>query len=352
MQVRVLQVDSGREWRGGQTQVRLLCRALARIPDVDVRLVTRAGSLLAKRTAAAGVQVSGTRWAIGLDPRALWRIVAELRQFRPHVIHAHDSHALLLSLAARRIAGVQPPRSALVAYRLVDYPVRRGGSWSRADCVAAVSNDVKRVLVESGIPVDRVAVIPPGIDPEELRHAASRPLGIRERLGLGARAKLALNVGALVEQKDQTTLLRAAAAARTLAPDLHWAIAGEGVLRPILEAMIRDLGIGDRVHLLGHIDGSAAAIAESDVVVLSSKAEGLPNVLLEALALGRPVVATRVGGVPEVLPDTCLVPVGDGAGLGRLVVRALDNPVIVPLDPRYTVQHLAGDFLALYHRLI
>lgn len=353
--MRVLQVDSGREWRGGQSQVRLLCRELNRTPDVELRLVTRSGSLLARRVAADGVNVSPTGWTMGLDPRALWRLVHEVRRFRPQVLHAHDSHALLLSLLARRIArGGGGPRAAIVGYRLVDYPVRRGSTWSRADCVAAVSEAVKRVLVTSGIPADRVAVIPPGIDPVELRQAATQSLGIRARLGggLSQTTPLALNVGALVEQKDQHTLIRAAAAARAYAPELHWAIAGEGALRSSLEDAIRSARLEDRVHLLGHIDGSAAAIRECDIVVLSSKAEGLPNVVLEALALGRPVVSTRAGGVSEVLPETCLVPIGDAQALADTVARSLRQPVVVPLLPRFTVEHLAREFLALYRRLL
>lgn len=353
MPLRVLQVDAGREWRGGQSQVRLLCRELTRTPDVELRLVTRSGSLLAQRAAADGVIVSPTAWTMGLDPRALWRLVQEVRRFRPQILHAHDSHALLLGLLARRIAGGGGgPRAAIVAYRLVDYPVRRGSTWSRADCVAAVSEAVKRVLVAGGIPAARVAVIPPGIDPVELRQAATQSQGIRARLALPRTTPLALNVGALVEQKDQHTLIRAAAAARAHAPELHWAIAGEGELRSSLEDAIRISRLEDRVHLLGHIDGSAAAIRECDIVVLSSKAEGLPNVVLEALALGRPVVSTRAGGVPEVLPETCLVPIGDAKALADTVARTLRQPVVVPLLPRYTVEHLAREFLALYRRLL
>lgn len=348
--MRVLHVDSGREWRGGQTQVRLLCRELARL-DVAQRLVTRAGSPLANRVAAEGVPVSPTGWTIGLDPRALWRLTRVIRAFQPRIIHAHDSHALFLALAARPLAGGRD-RPRIVGYRLVDYPVRRGGTWFRADGVAAVSEAVKRVLVESGIPANRVVVIPPGVDPAELRQTAERSLGIRARLGIGEHAPLAVNVGALVEQKDHDTLVRAAAIARETAPDLHWAIAGEGRLRPALQQAINALRLEDRVHLLGHVDGSPGVIRDGNLVVLSSKAEGLPNVVLEALALGRPVVATRAGGVPEVLPDDCLVPVGDADALARTVVRALGAPQVIPLPPRFTVTSLAREFLALYTTLL
>jgi glycosyltransferase involved in cell wall biosynthesis len=347
--VRVLQVDSGREWRGGQSQVRLLCRELAREPDVDVRLVTRRGSELAKRVASERVTVSEVAWTIGLDPRALLGLVREVRRFEPDVIHTHDSHALALALVARRFAGSRRPK--VVAYRLVDFPIRSGSNWFRADRVAAVSEAVKRVLVAAGLPAERITVIPPGVAPAEIRAAAATPFDVRGRLALPPDAPLAVNVGALVDQKDQRTLVRAADVARAARPDLHWMIAGEGELRPVLEAEIGRLDLAARVHLLGHVDRVPALIREADVFVLSSKAEGLPNAILEALALDKPVVATRAGGIVELLPPDCLVAVGDAAGLAAAVVRSLAHPRLVSLGDRYTAPALAGDFVALYRSL-
>src|SRR4026207_1911096 len=92
--MRILQVDSGREWRGGQNQVRLLCRELAQNADVEQILVTKQDSELARRAAAAGVTVLGTAWEIGLDPRAWWHLRRTISSFQPDVIHVHDSPAL------------------------------------------------------------------------------------------------------------------------------------------------------------------------------------------------------------------------------------------------------------------
>jgi len=344
--VRVLQVDAGREWRGGQNQVRLLTRELARIPGLDVQLLTKRGSQLARRAAEAGVSVSGVPWGPGLDPRAWWQLRSCIRRFRPDIVHVHDSHALTLARAAASAATV-------IAHRRVDFHIRPRSTWFRARAIIAVSRAVQQVLVADGIPPARITVIPDGIDPDEARGAAARRLDIRGRLGLSAATPLAVNVAALVDHKDQRTLVRAAAHARAARPDLHWVIAGEGELRRALERDIADQGVGDRVHLVGYVPEADALIREATVVVMSSKEEGMGSVILDALALEKPVVATAAGGIPEVLPPDRLVPVGDATALGAMVVAAITHPPSpLPLASKFTAKSMANATLALYHSLV
>ena len=347
--LRVLHVDSGREYRGGQDQVRLLARELARDPDVQQYLITRRGSELARRVATAGTPVHEVPWTIGLDPRAWWRLVLLARALRADVIHAHDGHALEIALAARRWLDAQP---RMVATRRVVFPVRRRSSLFRADRIVAISAAVETVLVAAGVSPGEISVVPSGIDPDEVRAAAAVPFGIRARLGLSPHAPIAVNVAALEPAKDQTTLVRAAHAARTLRPDLHWVIAGAGDERRTVAAQIGGLGLTDRVHLLGHIAQADALIAESNLLVMSSKEEGLGSVVLHALALGKPVVATRAGGLPEIVPEQCLVPVGDADALAQTVVRALDHPSPFPLPPQFTAAAMARGVLAVYRSLV
>jgi len=343
--VRVLHVDSGREWRGGQNQVRLLCRELAREPDVEQLLVTKRGSELALRAARDGTRVAAVPWAIGLDPRAWWRLKRTTASFKPQIIHPHDSHALTLAFVARG-AG------ALVATRRVDFHIGRVSGWRAADRIIAISEAVKAVLVADGVPGTEISVVPSGIDPAEVRGAAATPLDIRRRLGLRPGTPLAVNVAALVDHKDQRTLVQAARHARAQRPDLHWAVAGEGELRGSLEAEIARLELRDRVHLLGYVDAADALIREADVFVMSSKEEGLGSVILNALALEKPVVATAGGGIPEILPAEALVPVGDAEGLARKVVAALDHPSPFPLPPQFTASAMAQGVLAAYRSLL
>ena len=343
--MRVLQVDSGREWRGGQNQVRLLCRELAREPGVEQRLLTKRGSELARRATRDGTPMTEAPWDFGLDPRAWWRLRRTVASFQPDIVHAHDSHALTLAVGAR--AG------ALVATRRVDFHVGRFSGWRAADRIVAISDAVKQILVADGLPATDIAVVPSGIDPAEVRRAAERPSDVRARLGIARRSPLAVNVAALVDHKDQRTLIRAARQARALRPDLHWLIAGEGELRRSLTAEIARLELADRVHLLGYVEEADALIREADVLVMSSKEEGLGSVILHALALGTPVVATAGGGIPEILPPEALVPVGDPAALAGKVVDALSPAAShFPLPARFMASAMAQGVLAVYRSLL
>lgn len=341
---------SGREWRGGQNQVRLLARELARAPGVAQRLVTGRDSELAHRAAADGVTVRPVPWTWGLDPRAWWTLVGECRRDPPAILHAHDSHALRLALWARAVLARRdtrrPPR--VVGTRRVDFHVRPRSGWHRADAVVAISKAVRNVLIRDGVPAARVHVVPSGIDPAEVRRAAAAPFGIRPRLGLAPDTPVAVNVAALVPHKDHLTLLAAAAAARDRLPTLHWVVAGEGKLRGRLEMAIRRLGLGDRVHLLGYVREVDALIGEADVFVMSSREEGLGTAALHALALGRPVVSTAAGGLPEIVPPEYVVPVGDAAALAHRLGEVLAHPRPTSLPQRYTATAMAVGVLAAY----
>jgi L-malate glycosyltransferase len=316
---------------------------------MEQHLVTRRGSELARRARRDGVPVREVPWGPGLDPRALWHLCRAIRDFQPTILHAHDSHALQLASWARRLTGRRT--MALVATRRVDFHVRRGSVWFQVDRVIAISEAVRSILVADGVAASTIMVVPSGIDADEVRRSARTPLDIRGRLGLPPETRLAVNVAALVPHKDQRTLIRAAHAARALDPGLHWLIAGEGELRGALEADIAHLDLADRVHLLGYVPEADALISESDVFVMSSKEEGLGSVVLNALALGKPVVATRGGGLGEIVPGEWLVPVGDPDALAAKVLRALAHPSPFSLPAPFTASAMARGVLAGYHSL-
>jgi glycosyltransferase involved in cell wall biosynthesis len=343
----IVHVASGREWRGGQRQVWLLARELGRRGTAQV-VVTTAQSELARRLAADGIRVHPAAWRVGVDPRVIPAVVREL-QFSA-VLHAHDAHSLTLaSLSAI-------PRSRpLVVTRRVTFPLRRGYFWRRACRIIAISQAVREALLKDGIEPERVVTVPSAVDPDVSQCSG---LDLRTRLGIAHNGQLAVHLGALTPEKDQGTLLLAAGQLVRDLPDLHWVIAGDGPLRAELQRQIASLGLQDRVHLLGALDDPHRALVEADVFVLSSVAEGLGSSALAAMAKSVPVVATRVGGLSDLLRSGSglLVQPEDPQELARAVQRVLTDrsvrsKLVNAADheiEKYSVGAMADQVLSVY----
>lgn len=316
---RIVHLASGREWRGGQRQVLLLARALAR-RGINQTVVTTSGSRLAGELMAGGVPVHAAGWHRGFSIRAFVAGLTEARR-EPCLLHAHDAHAL--TLAGLIAAATDRP---FVVTRRVDFHLRRPGFWRRANRVIAISDAVRRILIDDGIEPGKIVVVNSGIDLSSTERIRQAP--IRVELGLPASGPLAVAIGALVDHKDHQTLIRAAFKLRSTHPDLHWAVAGEGDLRVALEREVRDLGLGSVVHLLGQIAEPLRLIRDASVFVMSSKEEGLGTSVLDAMAIGTPVVATRAGGIPEMVDGGAgiLVPRRDPDLLAAGVAEVLDGP--------------------------
>jgi L-malate glycosyltransferase len=319
---RVVHVASGREWRGGQRQVWLLARELARQGGIRQVVVTGAGGELAERLHRDGIPVRPVFWRAGLDPRVLPGLLAELRA-PGAIVHAHDAHAVTIGGLAARISG-----RPFVATRRVDFHLRRRGLWAGADRVIAISRAVADVLLADGIALERIVIVHSGIAVDEIRRTVR--LDVRGMLGLAPDALVAANVAALVGHKDHATLLRAAARLGGRFPSLHWVVAGEGPERAPLERLRAELGLDGRVHLLGHIPEPARVVADADLFVMSSREEGLGTSVLDAMALGIPVASTAAGGLPEMLQDGAgaLAPPGEPAALADAVAGLLEDPAL------------------------
>jgi len=199
-----------------------------------------------------------------------------------------------------------------------------------AGAITACSGDLSRRAIALGAPPQRLRTVPYGVDSAFFSPVVAGS-GVRELLGVGPGRRLVLGFGRLVEKKGFAYLIEAAARLR----DVQLVIAGEGDLRPALERQARELDIA--LSLPGALDRErmAAALAGADVVVVpsvvdrSGNVDGLPNSLLEAMAAGKPVVATRVAGIPDVVRDGVnglLVPEKDATALAAALRRLLDEP--------------------------
>ena len=313
---RIIHVASGREWRGGQRQTWLLARELQRA-GVDQVLVTRRGSELARRALGDGVPVREVAWDLGLDPRAWWAVRREAARGAA-LLHAHDGHAVSI---ARWAAGAHTP---WIATRRNVTPLRRPAGWRSAARVVAISNAVRSQLLRDGIGHDRVVVVHSGIDLEATRATPHEDL--RAWAGLPNGGALVVTIAAVTAEKG-LDLLPVTVKELVKDHDLRWVVVGEGPLRADLKHLADDWDLTDRLVLPGHHPDPVRLLRGADLFVLPSVSEGLGTSVLDALALEIPVVATRSGGVEEILQNGAglLTPVGDAHGLAQAVARMLDD---------------------------
>ena len=309
--MRVLHVASGREWRGGQRQVLLLARGLAESPSVDSAVMTGRGTLLARRLLDAGVQVHEVSWGPGLDPRVVARLVGEVSATT--IVHAHDSHAHALADVAARWR-----RAPLVVTRRDMPRIKNGRRYRRAAAVIAISSAVRQTLLDADVAAGRIHVVPDGVDLDA--HAR------RDRTMFAASPTIVC-IAALRTVKGIDILLDAAALLRPQCPDARWLVLGEGPERPHLEAQRSRLGLTEVVQLPGFVTAPEDQLARATIAVQPSRVEALSSSVLDALALGVPVVASNVDGLPEALAQGggVLVPPASPLELAAAVRRLLED---------------------------
>jgi glycosyltransferase involved in cell wall biosynthesis len=268
----------------------------------------------------------GTRLYGPSGVRGLARLARHALDFRPDVIHGFLFGPNLLAAIAGRLASVPV---VIVSKRNVDeFETPRQIAVQRfahrlATHATAVSATVAETVVALGMPRERITVIPNGVD-------AARFAGVgagRDPAGNGT--PVVGSVGCLAARKDYGTLLQALARLAGEGRAFRAVLVGDGPERVPLERQAAALGLAERVAFLGERPDVERLLPGMDVFVLSSREEGIPNALLEAMAAGRPSVATAVGGTPEVLDDGetgWLVPAGDPEALARALGEALGDP--------------------------
>jgi glycosyltransferase involved in cell wall biosynthesis len=303
----ICQVLAGAESGGLERHFTALCTALSERHQVTAIAHPMHAQALDRRVHFVPLDLAAGRF----NPRLLLMLCRAVRRAVPDVVHSHANKATAM------LALLKPLLSSSLVATLHNRK-SRVGMFRRCDAVIAVSQSLA-----DGLPGQNVSVIPNGIAPPAPVDAA-RVAAIRDSMG---GQPLVLAAGRLVRAKGFDLLLTAWQAV----PAPLW-IAGEGPQRSELEALIRDYRLQDRVTLLGQRDDIDVLMEAADLLVLPSRREGFPYVLLEALHHRLPVVATRVPGAVDVLPQPWLVPIEDAAALAAAVNRALSDPARLQTD--------------------
>ena len=309
------------------------------------------------------------------DLRALGSLVRAIRRLRPDILHTHTAKAGMLARTAAVLAG-QPRPIVVHTYHghvLEGYfgPARNAVYRSLeqrlagvSDALIGVSNATVNDLVRLGVaPRERFRVIPIGLELDRFLSATPEDgAEFRRQAGVREGELLMTFVGRLVPIKRVDVLLRAFAVARSDGAPVRLAIVGDGGLRGELGRLASELGVAAEVWFAGYRTDMVPLMAASDIAVLSSDNEGTPVSLIEAAAAGTPAVATRVGGVADVVrPGTgTLAAAGDHLGLGgALSALASDTAGRMEMGARarrhvagrFAVERLVSDVTALYDEL-
>jgi glycosyltransferase involved in cell wall biosynthesis/peptidoglycan/xylan/chitin deacetylase (PgdA/CDA1 family) len=284
---------------------------------------------LAERARRAGAEIVRLKRGRGLDLPLVLRLARWLRRERVGVLHTHSLDPLLYGGLAGLLAGVPVRVHTQHNVMLKDYGATERFKFrlgARACTkIVSVSEEVDRRVAALRVPARKRAVILNGVDADAFASAAwpaVEALAGRPSLVIGTVARLAPEKGLL-------RLIEAFARLRSARADVRLLIAGEGPERPSLEALTRRLALDESVTFLGFQEHVAGVLARLDVFALSSLTEGIPLALLEAMGRGLPVVATRVGGVPEVVVEEesgLLVPADDSAALAAALGRLAGDP--------------------------
>ncbi len=304
------------------------------------------------------------------DLLAAARLARLMRRLRPDIVHTHMAKAGTTGRLAARLAGVPIVIHTYHGHVFHSYfsPAK---TWlviaiERAlalltDRLVAVGEKQRREIASYGIaPLDKIQAIPLGLELDRFLKVEALRGQVRQELGFGPEERLVGIVARLVPIKAHEVFLQAAVQVHRQEPRARFLVVGDGERRRELEALARDLGLAEATRFLGWRSDLERLYAELDVVALSSLNEGSPVALIEAMAAGRPVVSTDVGGVSEVVQHRVsglLVPPRDSQALADALLSVLREPGLgealgqaarAAVYPRYASRRLIQDVESLY----
>jgi glycosyltransferase involved in cell wall biosynthesis len=360
--LRVVHLDTGQQLRGGQRQLLMLAGGL-RQRGHEQLVVCPEGSALETRAGREGLRVFALPPHDPGQANGIMQLRQQLLAEPAQILHAHDGRGQTLAWLASLGLAVRRVASRRVTF-LPDNRARHRFIY-RHTChaVIAVSEYIRQLLVSSGIPRARIEVIPDGIEiPPEL-PSAERRLQVRAQWGMGEHEFVMGHVGAFAPEKGQDIALRAVLLLADRLPQARLLLVGE--LPPSSAARIEEevRAMQARVRLLGDVEDLADFFAALDLFLMPSRAEGLGSSALRAMAHGRAVVASRVGGLPEVVQEGktgWLVPAESPHDLADAILAAASDRARLTefgISARERARQFSSDIMvarteALYRRLL
>lgn len=363
----VAELAGSSSYGGGERYLELLCDRLDRARYRTLVICPEPGPFVG-RMKERGVETHLVHLAPLFNPLALWRLTRLLARERVTILQTHGARANFYGRIAGRLAGV-PVIISTIHNSLKDYEVSPLKRWVYALLLRLTLSLVHRIIcVSDATRCDLIDECPAaeaktqtvynGVDPSVFPARPHRQK-VRQELGI-PQGPVLVTIGRLTEQKGHRYLLRAFPGLLSTWPQLCCVFVGEGELHDALHHLAIDLGVERACRFVGVREDIADILAAADLFVLPSLSEGFPFVLLEALAMGRPVVASRVNGVPELIEDHktgLLVPPRDPQALARAIRDMLSDPATASklgaagralVQERFTVDRMVANTTATF----
>lgn len=329
--IKVLHIDTEMSWRGGQQQAAYLIEAMHH-DSYQTSLVCQPDSAIARFCRDKGLPFLPVRMLGEMDVIAGFRIARFCRKHGFTILHLHSSHALAIGLWAKLFYS----RLKLIAVRRVDFHIQK--NWLSQikyntrwlDRIVCISDAIRQVLIEDGIPAEKLLTIHSGIDIHKFDQQQPSA-DLKRQLGIPPDHIVVGTVAAMVGHKDYPNLLHAAKIVAANQKNVTFCAVGDGPLKnPILE-LAKQLELGNRFIFAGFQKDTGSFLKMFDIFVLASRLEGLGTSILDAQSMGLPIVACQTGGIPEIVrheQNGLLVPRKDAAALAEAILKLTRNEVL------------------------
>lgn len=327
--IKVLHIDDAHGWRGGQQQAFYLIAEMHR-QGFTTAIICQPNSSMAEKCREASIPFHCIRMHNELDIFAAIKIARHCKTHGYSIIHAHSAHALSLGIFAKLLHR----QLKLIASRRVDFSVRKSAFSVRkysnrfVDKIICISEKIKKVLLEDGLPEEKLIKIYSGVELNKYRRVKS-DTNFRGRWNIPENHFLVGTVAALVGHKDYPTLLNAAKYVIEENNKVTFLAVGSGKDEAKIRQLAEELNLEKRFIFTGYQAEVGNFLCEFDLFVAASRKEGLGTSVLDALALGIPIVGTQAGGIPESVQDGVnglLVPKQNSKALAEAILTLAEQP--------------------------
>ncbi len=328
-EIKVLHIDCSRDWRGGQQQASYLVKAMT-AQGFHTAMACPSASPLADFCISNAIKHIPFQIKSEFDLGAAFKLAQFCRQNDFQILHAHDAHAL----AAATMAKLFVRDLIVIAARRVDFHVKKPiiGAYKysnrRVNHIITVSEKIRSILIEDGVPPKKITTVHSGIDIDKFKRIQNST--IRRDYKIPADHFLVGTVAAIAGHKDYPTLLRAAQIVTSQDEQISFIAVGKGPDEDKIKSLANELNVR-RFVFTGFRPNVGQFLKSFDAFVLSSKTEGLGTSLLDAQAVGLPIVATIAGGIPEIVHDGVngfLVPIRNPEALAEKILQLKNDKAV------------------------